>query len=124
MLHRKRPPLGDAPQWLSHEQINRRLDVLRTVKALLDDRSSPDHTDIEGRVRREVVRLACRALGEAEWALSQARFASVNHGGGAPVEHDVLDLVPCFNSIGPSRLKTLLRTRGPFRCVERAGKQE
>ena len=89
MLHLKRPPLGDAPRWLSREQIKRRLDVLNTLKGLLDRPGSPDHADYEARFRREVVRLASRALAEAEWALRRAETACGDHGG-APVEHDVL----------------------------------
>ena len=114
MLHLKRPPIGDAPRWLSHEQIKRRLDVLKTVKGLLDRPGSHDHADIESRFRHEVAGLASRALDEAEWALRRAAMACGEHGG-APVERDVLELVRCFNAVGPTRLKTLLKMKGALK---------
>jgi hypothetical protein len=106
--------MGDSPRWLSSEQIKRRLDVLKTVRALLDRGYAHDRTNVETRFRSEVVSLASSVIHKAEIVLSQAQYEAAEKGA-APIGFEVLELVRRFNAIGSTRLKTLLRMKGPLR---------
>lgn len=106
--------MSRSPRYLPLDQIKTRLEVLRTVKGLLDRARLIDRSDVESRFRCEVLALASLVIRDTEWTLMRAEL-NCGDLGAAPVPQDVLDVVRRFNAIGATRLKSLLRAKGPLR---------